>query len=118
MNKEFSLGQVLSITTGKLLCDMDDIYDILNYMTGSNLFTHQLPRASRTVRPYLKKWMESTVPLFDKIDRDEIQAGNANDWLSEKEKVFGKTFFLSPLPYGVYEKMDPIEELVNIRKKG
>ena len=45
--REFPLGVVLSITTGKLLCPIGDVYDILNFLTGDNLFTHQLPRAMR-----------------------------------------------------------------------
>ena len=53
--KQFHLGDVLSITTGRLVSPrhIDGVYDILNFMTGDNLFTHQLPRASDECKPYL-----------------------------------------------------------------
>ncbi len=49
--KTFPLAQVLSITTGRLFCDMDGIYEILNFLTNDNLFTHQLPGAANEVKP-------------------------------------------------------------------
>lgn len=51
--KEFTLAQVLSITTGRLLCSMGEVYEILNHITGDNLYTHVLPRASRFASPIL-----------------------------------------------------------------
>lgn len=53
MSRDFDLSDVLSATTGRLLSmrHMDGIYDVLNYMTGDNLMTHQLPRAMDQVKP-------------------------------------------------------------------
>lgn len=51
--KQFDLATVLSVTTGRLLCDMDNVYAILNHITGDNLFTHALPRASRFASPLI-----------------------------------------------------------------
>lgn len=53
--KDFHLGDVLSITTGVLVSfrSMEGIYDILNFMTGDDLFTHQLPRATDECKPHL-----------------------------------------------------------------
>ena len=45
----YDLGTVLSVTTGTLLTKIGNVYKILNYMTGDNLFTHQLPRVSKEV---------------------------------------------------------------------
>lgn len=54
--KTFHISDVLSITTGRLVSSrhIDGVYDILNFMTGDNLFTHQLPRASRECEPWLR----------------------------------------------------------------
>lgn len=65
--KAFSLGQILSITTGRLCCDMGGIYDILNHITGDNLFTHVLPRASKFAKPML-------LELFPKLESAETEA--------------------------------------------
>lgn len=53
--REFHIGDILSITTERLVSPrlIEGVYDILNYMTGDNLMTHQLPRASRHCAPYL-----------------------------------------------------------------
>jgi hypothetical protein len=49
----FPLGHVLSITTSRLCCDMGGVYEILNHVTGDNLFTHVLPRACRFAAPLI-----------------------------------------------------------------
>ena len=71
--RTFALGDILSITTGRLVSErhMDGIYDILNYMTGQNLFTHQIPRAMDHCRPVLEALYPalSHVALHDELQR-------------------------------------------------
>ena len=55
MEKEFTTGQVLSAATGILMCEIGAVYEILNYMTGESLMTHQLPRVIREAQPVLLK---------------------------------------------------------------
>lgn len=54
--KLFHISDILSITTGRLVSNrhIEGVYDILNFLTGDNLFTHQLPRASRECEPWLR----------------------------------------------------------------
>lgn len=54
--KKFHLGDILSITTGILFSPrgVEGVYDILGFMTGNDLYTHQLPRASDECLPHLK----------------------------------------------------------------
>lgn len=55
MKKRFHVSDLLSITTGRLVSTrhMDGVYEILNHITGDNLFTHQLPRAAKECDPVL-----------------------------------------------------------------
>lgn len=55
--KLFHLGDVLTITTGFLVSPshVGGYYDILNFMSSDNLFTHQLPRVRNECSPYLRK---------------------------------------------------------------
>jgi hypothetical protein len=55
--KKFHIGDVLSIIPGRLISPdhVGGVYNILNWMTGDNLMTHQLPRASRECEPYLRE---------------------------------------------------------------
>jgi hypothetical protein len=54
-SRQFHISDILSITTGYLVSNrkMDGVYDILNFMTGEMLFTHQLPRAADECTPHL-----------------------------------------------------------------
>lgn len=62
--RHFHLGDILSITTGRLVSPrhMDGIYDILNFLTDDNLFTHQLPRVCREVAPWMREQYPDLFP--------------------------------------------------------
>jgi len=94
-NKDFELGDVLTITTGKLVSKrmMDGVYDILNYMTGCNLYTHQLPEASNKCRPYLLQQH----PQLKSIDSDIVSKDNVWQWLDEQIKVYGEKLPVNPI---------------------
>lgn len=51
MNKptyaNFALNDVLSVTTGILVSDMDGIYNVLGHMEGRDVWTHELPHLAR-----------------------------------------------------------------------
>lgn len=91
--KQFKLSQVLSITTGRLLCDIGGVYEILNFITGDDLFTHALPRASRFAEPLILEAYPELVITDDqdayltrRIDEAKAIGGNImgaiGAWLS------------------------------------
>lgn len=43
--KKFKASVILSLLTGRLYCDIGDIYDINNHICGQSLMTHHLPVA-------------------------------------------------------------------------
>lgn len=53
--KSFHLGDILSISTGYLVSNghIGGVYNILNHMTGDDLYTHQLPLACDAMKPEL-----------------------------------------------------------------
>ena len=51
--REFDLETILNITTGRLFTSMDDIYEILEYLSSDSLATHQLPRVAGIARNYI-----------------------------------------------------------------
>ena len=108
MGKQFHLGDVLSITTGKLVSPRltHGIYDSLNYMTGENLFTHQLPRACKISRPYLLKQF----PQLKDVTCEDVNPNNWRERLDALVKQFGETLEVKPLPEGIYIPIDPITE--------
>lgn len=81
--KPFTLAQVLSITTERLLCDIGGVYEILNHITGDSLFTHQLPRAGRFAAPLLLELYPELQRATDELGFLDTRLAIAKD---EKQK--------------------------------
>lgn len=113
--KTFHLGDILTVTTGRLVSPrhMDGVYDILNWMTGDNLFTHQLPRANEECAPHLLAQHPdlAAVQVPDGFTgREHVEA-----WLAGQVTAYGEYRDVAPLPVGDHTAIDPISELKMIR---
>ena len=106
--KGFHLGDILSITTGVLVSPdgIGGVYNILNYMTGESLFTHQLGRAAKKCKPFLDKQF----PQLTDANTDGITSENWRERIDALVKQYGKMFDVEPLPKGAYTYVDPITE--------
>jgi hypothetical protein len=110
-SRSFPLSDILSVTTERLLSrrHMDGIYDILGYMTGDALMTHQLPRANDACKPVLLQQhpqLDSVAPPPG-IDAPDLMA-----WLANVEREYGET--LPVRPVSGWESRNPIEELCDM----
>jgi hypothetical protein len=114
--RRFHLGDILTITTGRLVSPrhMDGIYDLLNFMTGDNLMTHQLPRASRECEPHLRSQhpdlAEIQVPDFSAVRRDRVEAW-VTEWLGRQVAKYGEYREVAPLAAGEHTAINPLAEL-------
>ena len=108
--RAFPLADVLTITTERLLSydHMDGVYRILNYLTGDNLFTHQLGRAAEACRPAV---LEQHPQLVDVAPPEGIDAPDSMAWLVEQERIHGDSLIVTPI--SGWRHVDPIEELVD-----
>jgi len=134
--KNFHLGDVLSVTTGRLLSPkgIGGVYEILNFMTNDNLYTHQLPRAAEECKPFLF----SQFPQLDSPEMDfavtelELMLETESGKQEPMNLILGWLSKLTSGKYGVqiteelsvlriyewcHEKKNPIEELVQMRNK-
>lgn len=112
---KFHIGDILSITTGKMVSPsgMQGIYNILNYLTGEDLYTHQLPRAMRVCAPHL---LEQHPQLTEVQTTDsEISESDFKLWLYEQMMMYGRMLPVEPLPKNVYQPMNPVEEAIWVR---
>jgi hypothetical protein len=114
--KTFHLGDILSITTRRLVSPrhIDGVYDILNWMTGDNLFTHQLPRASEECEgPLLAQHPDlANVVVPDNFGETADEAKAAVDrWLAEQITVYGETREVAPLAADDHTVIDPLTEM-------
>ena len=111
VNQEWPTDVIISVAAGRLCCkDIGDVYKLIQYMTGEDIMTHQLPRACDACFPCLAKqfpWLENC--------RDEINGENYKQWTDEKVMQHGTSLPVSPLPEGAFEHMDPIAELIAMR---
>lgn len=117
MSESFPLGDVLSVTTGCLVSrdHIGGVYRVLNFMTGDNLFTHQLPRASEEARPSII----AQHPWLDAVEAPEFPDENVEaavfEWLDAMEAVLGATVDLVPMDPADHTRIDPISEIRMMR---
>lgn len=109
--RDFHLGDILSITTERLVSprNIDGVYDILDWMTGESLFTHQLPRASRECQgPLLAQH-----PDLAAVEVPEDLGGkeDVDRWLAGQVAVYGETRPVAPLAAADHTRIDPITEM-------
>jgi hypothetical protein len=109
--KDFHISDVLSITTGRLVSTrhIAGVYDILNWMTGENLMTHQQPRVCREAGPVIL----AAHPQLAAVDKEaEINPENLNEWTAARVAEFGETLAIPKMTANDHERIDPLSELV------
>lgn len=109
--RRFHLGDILTVTTGKLVSPghVAAVHELLDFMTGDTLMTHQLPRAMEECQPELfrqhPKLADVSVP-----DRFEGEA-HVRSWLSEQVATFGEHWDVAPLAAEDHTRINPLTEL-------
>jgi hypothetical protein len=110
--RSFHLGDVLSVTTGRLVSPrhIGGVYDILGWMTGESLMTHQLPRACDECAPRL---LEQHPQLADVDVPDDFgdSGERVADWLETQVAWLGRELPVAPLAAGDHTHIDPLTEL-------
>jgi hypothetical protein len=95
--KKFHIGDVLSITTGKMLSPegIDGVLTILNYITKSNLYNSELIYIIEECRPYL-------LQQFPELKEETAIDVTPQNW---------KTYLLTMIEkYGEYLNVKSIQE--------
>jgi hypothetical protein len=106
--RSFSTGAVLTMMSGRMLCDLDELYDIASHLAGESVMTHQLPRVCD----------ESTEPLanqFPELVNVEIPADLKGEtavrsWLVGFHLEYGDTRMVEPLKPEDHTYIHPLEE--------
>ena len=113
MSRQFHLGDILSITTDVLLSPrlIEGVYDILNYMTGDTLFTHQLPRAGRECKP----WLLRQHPQLNGVEYPEDpKPADPFEWLEAQCAIYGDMLPVDPIPADDHTRKDAVDELAEM----
>jgi hypothetical protein len=107
MKKRFPLGAVLSVTTEILLTPITGLFELLNFMTADNLFTHQRERVRLECRPFLLQQH----PKLATVDASGVTPDNWPAWLADQVAQFGAELEVETLPEGEHYYIDPLSEL-------
>jgi hypothetical protein len=112
VTKEFATADVLSTVTGRLVSKIGGVYQVLNWMTGESLFTHQLPRVSREARPVLV----AAYPVLQQAvdEAAQVTTENWQEWLRTWEDRYGPTIAVPKFTAASHESIDPISEAAEI----
>lgn len=104
---QFHLGAVLSMTTGKLLCQMDDIYRIAQHLAGEPVWTHQLGRVMTESKPHLL----AQFPALANLTGEDVTTENYAAWLLDRVAEHGEWFDVAPMPEHAHVSIEPLSEL-------
>lgn len=90
-----------NLTTRRLHTKMDDIYQDIEYLTGSEgIFTHMLPNAARALEPWLQE--KGLDPRFWDEQYDTTHTGEyaITPMDADEKKAFFERFMALPHPFG------------------
>lgn len=126
--KIFSLEAVLSVTTGRLLTKakgksnngIGDIYDLLSFMCGEDVYTHQLGRFADECRSYILRQYPQLAIAKEKLTTLDVllsQHSNPREacaefiaWLKKEFELLPQ-YELRPIPKDDHTTIDPRQEL-------
>ncbi len=100
--KSFHISVLLSMTTGRLYCDMDDLYALTRHMTSkAEIDTFQLADQAETVRKAVNEqmpWLKEIKPLgFSENSGSEERVAAINEWVSALETKYGAYHDVAPM---------------------
>lgn len=110
------LGDILTATTGVLVAPtgMAGLQELLEWMTGGLVWTHQLGRAADACQPVLLAqfpWVAGIVtPDWSGVRRGEAENA-VGAWLAGQAAVHGEWHAVGRIPAGAFELINPVAEL-------
>ncbi|WP_166162975.1 hypothetical protein [Chelativorans oligotrophicus] len=109
--KDFPTGAVLSVVTGRLVSEnhIEGVYEVLNWMTGESLFTHQLPRVGREAEPVILALHPELAQA--KEEAEQVNGDNWRDWLAKWKDRYGDMISVPRMTIAEHERTDPLSEL-------
>lgn len=111
--RRFPLGVVLSVTTGRLLAPFDQMHELLDFMTGDTLMTHQLPRACEECAPVL---LARHPRLADVVVPETFgDEAAVKRWVAEQAERLGEGVTVATLDPDDPTVIDPLAELKMLR---
>ena len=74
--KKFTLLQLFNVVDGRLSTNIDDVYDILNHVFNTSVWTHQIPAYMNKLKASRPLWfvvIESELDTLKRIHGDDFK---------------------------------------------
>jgi hypothetical protein len=110
--RTFDLAEFISASTGYLVSDMSSVYEVLNFVSGDELYTHQLPRVSEEFRDVFFKEHPEYAPILE--ESKTVTTENWEEKLADWKARFGETITLTPMEKGQHEYKNPTIEMLEM----
>jgi len=104
----FPTVDVLSTITGMLVGSIGGVYEVLNWMTGESVFTHQLPRISREAQPVIVAMHPTLQQAVD--EAEQVTPENWTAWRDLWLERYGPTIEVPKMNHHEHERVDPLSE--------
>lgn len=102
--RELPTEAVISTISGKLICDISQVYEVCEFMTGHPVWTHQLPDIGRAVREVLLKRQPELKAILL-----EAELINRTNWQEHRDRFIAKlgpTMTIEPMEGVSHEQAD------------
>lgn len=89
-----SLGAILSVKTGVIVCPLDEMYALQDFLVGRPLMTHERiignDLQTAALVEQFPRLAEADAPDFSEVPRDRVEAA-CNAWVAEVAEHVGWT---------------------------
>lgn len=109
--KNFPTDAVMSALTGVLVSEkgIQSVYEVLSWMTGELVFTHQLGRISDEAIPVMVR-MDPTIQLAIN-EAERVNRDNWREWLAVWKDRYGDEIAVPVMTIAEHERVDAKSEL-------
>lgn len=113
-SRDFPIDAVMSTITGILVSarGIGCVYEVLNWMTGGSVMTHQIPRISREATPVILALYPSMQTAID--EARQVNGENWRKWLATWTERYGAEIAVPVMNIAEHERIDPMSELSEI----
>lgn len=104
---------VISVLCGKIMGEPGGVCELLNFMTGDDLYTSMLPVAMEVCGPFLA---DQHPELADACHQEAAPLSKRT--IRDLLRKFGESSNVNPLPDGLWFSKDPVGEVKKALKSG
>lgn len=108
--REFPTLEVVTAITGRVCCDIGGVYEVLGFLLGDELMTHQLPAASRAA----EAGALAQHPWLAELGAESVTPETVHEWAAGILDRHGPTVTLTALQGADWRAGNALQDLVDM----